>query len=199
MSADATFDGPGLLVVLSGPSGVGKNTVVDRLVERSSWTRLVTATTRRPRPGERDGVDYLFISPEEFQSRIEDGFFLEHTETYGDLYGSPVKPVREAVARGEVIILVIDVKGGERLRELGIEACYIFIAPPDTDSLISRLERRATEDEARRDARVERAKAELDAAKTYDHVVVNRENDIDSAVAGIEKIIERELAGRRRF
>jgi guanylate kinase len=166
MSADATLDGPGLLVVLSGPSGVGKNTVVDKLVERSSWTRLVTATTRVPRAGEKDGVDYLFLSPEEFKRR------------------------------GDVIFLVIDVKGGARVRELGIGACYIFVAPPDTDSLVLRLERRATEDTTGRDVRIERAKAEMDAAKTYDHVVVNRENDINSAVAEIEKIIERELAGR---
>jgi len=196
MNVIPKFDGPGLLIVLSGPSGVGKNTVVDRLVERPSRTRLVTATTRGPRAGERDGVDYLFLSTEEFRGRVEDGFFLEHTETYGDLYGSPIEPVREAVTRGDVIFLVIDVKGGERLRELGVDALYIFVAPPDTGALISRLERRATEDAPKRDARIERAKEELEASKTYDYVVINRENDIASAVADIEEIIRRELGKR---
>ena len=195
MAGAKKISGPGLLVVLSGPSGVGKNTVVERLI-KPGRARLVTATTRPPRPGERDGVDYFFLSPDEFRRRALEGFFLEHTETFGDMYGSPIRPVREAVGRGDVIFLVIDVKGGLRLRELGIDACYIFISPPSSEALVARLRNRATEDTKRREVRVARAKAELDEAKKYDHVVVNRENDVDSAVMEIEKIIGDTLEAR---
>ncbi|MHC4661437.1 MAG: guanylate kinase [Planctomycetota bacterium] len=192
------LEGLGLLVVLSGPSGVGKNTVAECLVEAEGWERLVTATTRSPRPIEKDGIDYHFLSPDEFRKKMDGGFFLEHTETFGDMYGSPLEPVRDAVEKGRAIFLVIDVKGGMRLKKMKIDACYIFVAPPDRNALMNRLKRRATEDEKTMNARIERAEAELAVAQKYDHIVVNHEDDLDTTVKEIEKIVAQALAERRK-
>ena len=129
----------GRLLVLSGPSGVGKTVVGERILKDPRFGRAITATTRAPREGERDGVDYHFLTVEEFRRRLAAGWFLEHAEVYGRLYGTPVASVEDLRAAGLHCLLVIDVQGAATLRRQGVDALFVFLDPPSLDELARRL------------------------------------------------------------
>jgi guanylate kinase len=172
------------LLVLSGPSGVGKTTVGDGLLRNARFARAVTATTRAPREGEVDGRDYLFLSETEFRDGISTGRFLEHAKVHGNLYGTPRDQVEAVQDRGRICLLIIDVQGAASLRADGVEALYVFLAPPSWEVLETRLRGRESDDEATIRRRLENARAELARQDEYDAVVIN--DDLEAAIAQIE-------------
>jgi len=165
------------LVILSGPSGVGKNTVVDRLVEVAGGLveRSVTATTRPPRPGEKDGVDYYFLSPQEFARRRAEGEFLECFQVFGSghWYGTLAWDVAQRLEKGGWVVLAIDVQGARALRKQFPDALTVFLLPPSEEELERRLRQRGTETEQSIQDRLARAKEELALADQYHYRVVN--------------------------
>lgn len=165
--------GRGRLVVVSGQSGVGKTAVIERLLRHPRFARAVTATTRPPRAGERDGIDYVFLDRAEFERRLAAGWFLEHAEVYGRLYGTPRSEVERVLSSGRHGLLVIDVQGAATLRREGVEGVFVFLLSPDPKELERRLRARALdgpEEVARRLAAAER---ELSEAHRFDRVLVN--------------------------
>lgn len=202
-SVDASSDdGVPILVVISGPSGVGKDAVLERMkASNVPYHFAVTATARPKRDNEVDGVDYIFVARDEFQSMVRNDDLLEWAEVYGNFYGVPKSPVRDALARGQDVILKIDVQGADNIRRLVSGAVYIFLAPPDMAELESRLTRRRTESPETLTVRLETATKELEEADKYDYVVVNRTGCLDEAVEEINLIIRRERArpGRARI
>jgi guanylate kinase len=178
----------GLLVVISGPSGVGKDTIIERLLELDpNLVYSVSWTTRAPRPGEVDGVSYTFVSREKFEEMIWQGGFLEHASYAGNLYGTPAGPVEAARAAGRDILLKIEVQGAQQVRERAPDALFIFIAPPSNEELVRRQEVRGKEAEQDMTERRKIAEKEMQYASQYDHAVVN--DDLDRAVAEILAII----------
>jgi guanylate kinase len=206
---DTTILGaPGaMLVIISGPSGVGKDTIIDEMRRRESETGrvgdrhyVVTMTTRAPRDGEVDGVDYNFVSRQEFLHIRADRGFLEANELYGNWYGSPRQQVRDALFDGKDVILKIDVQGAQIVKEQVTESLLIFIIPPTLETLISRLRARATETADELDVRQQNAAIELARQGDYDHVVVNETGKVGQTADRIESIIAAERAahvGRR--
>ncbi len=195
-------EGVPLLVVISGPSGVGKDAVLERMqVSNAPYHFAVTATARPKRDNEVDGVDYIFVERDEFQSMIRDDELLEWAEVYGNPYGVPKSPVRDALARGQDVILKIDVQGADNIRRLVPGAVYVFLAPPGMTELEHRLTRRRTESPETLKVRLATAEKEMAEAAKYDYVVVNRTRRIDEAVEEINSIIRRERArpGRERI
>ncbi|MCY4530549.1 MAG: guanylate kinase, partial [Chloroflexi bacterium] len=154
----------------------------------------LTATARPKRDNEVDGVDYLFVSRGEFQNMIQNDELLEWAEVYGYPYGVPKSPVRDALARGQDVILKIDVQGGDNIRRLVPGAMYVFIAPPDMAELANRLRQRRTESAETLRVRLATAAREMDEAAKYDYIVVNRTGQMDEAVEEINSIIRRERA-----
>jgi guanylate kinase len=183
--------------VLSGPSGVGKSTVLEQI--RAMLPQLwysVSATTRRQRPGEIDGVNYHFVTEEQFVELIERARLLEHAYFAGHRYGTPRDPVEERLAAGDDVLLEIEVQGARQVRAapgLGAEAVLIFLAPPSFDELARRLVGRGTEDEATRQARLAAARDELAAESEFDHTVVN--TDVKSAAAGLVQLMAESRPG----
>jgi len=155
----------GRLVVISGPSGAGKTSVCRALKQRPEVEFSVSATTRKRREGERDGVDYHFLERDDFQKRIGENQFLEWASYNGKLYGTPRWPMDAALARGRTFLLEIEVKGTRQLRERGVEGLYVFIAPPSIDELRRRLVHRGSNEAAEIEQRVRIAKDELRAAR----------------------------------
>ena len=185
-----------LLIVLSGPSGVGKDTVLSRMKEQGrGYHFTVTATTRRRRPTERDGVDYIFHSEQSFRSMIEHGELIEWAEVHGHLYGVPRAQVRNAMERGLDVIMKIDVQGAATIRQIAGDAVSIFLSPPGIDELARRLEGRSSETRHDLEIRLKTAEGEMERAGEFDYVVVNATGRIDETIHEIESIIERE---RRR-
>lgn len=181
----------GTLVVLAGPSAVGKSTVVNRL--RSDVDRLyfsVSMTTRAPRPGEVDGRDYFYVSAEEFQANIDRGEMLEWAEIHGGLQrsGTPAAPVKQALAEGRPVLVEVDLEGARNVARMLPSAKTVFLAPPDWDTLVERLTGRGTEPEEVIQRRLETARAELAAKDEFDHVVVN--DDVNDAVKAISAILQ---------
>lgn len=171
----------GRLFVISGPSGVGKGTVIARLLadDPNTW-KSVSATTRSPREGEIDGVDYYFVDRKDFERTAEGGGFLEWAEYSGNLYGTPVASVQRQLDAGKNVILEIEVQGAFQVKEAAPEAELIFIAPPSVEELERRLRGRGTEDEATIQRRMETARMELSREMEYDKAFVN--DDLDTVV-----------------
>jgi guanylate kinase len=179
----------GLLIVISGPSGVGKDTLIKRLLELDRNLRYsVSCTTRSPRPNEVDGVDYTFVSRERFQKLIDEGAFLEWANYNGNLYGTLTERVERARAAGHDIVLKIEVLGAEQVRERAPDGIFIFVVPPSVDELVRRQVKRNTESSSDMTARREIATKEMEYSKRYDHVVVN--DELERAVAQIVAIIQ---------
>ena len=183
----------GLLVVLSGPSGVGKDVAIARLKERGfDIYYVVTATTRERRENEVDGRDYFFLTREQFEETIARDGFLEWSNVYGNLYGPPIAQVREKLAEGRDVLLKIDVPGAEKVRARARDGVFIFLAPPSLDELVTRLRARRTESEAELEVRVDNAYKEMAALEHYDYAVVNHDGRLDEAVEAIGAIITAE-------
>ena len=178
--------------VITGPSGVGKGTLIGLLRERVPDLELSTsATTRPPRAGEQDGRDYHFLSREEFARRADANEFLEHAAYSGNRYGTLRSEVERRLAAGESVVLEIEVQGARQVRAAMPEAVLVFIAPPDPATLRERLERRGTDDPAAVDERLRTAELELDAQQEFQHVVVN--DEVEAAAEALERIVRGEL------
>ena len=191
---DGTVTARGILVVLSGPSGVGKTVVSEGLQKKSGFVRAITATTRAPRAGEKDGVDYHFLDRERFEKRIEDGGFLEHAEVHGNLYGSPRDGIERQLEESRAVLLLIDVQGAEKLRQDEVDALQIFLEPPGVEELRHRIESRGDETEEAIALRLRNALSELEQKERYDRCVVN--DVLVETIEMVSEIIEEEL-GRR--
>jgi guanylate kinase len=180
---------PGQLIVISGPSGVGKDTVIKRLLELDpNLTYSVSCTTRAPRAGEVDGVNYRFVSRQEFERLIDAGAFLEYATYDGNLYGTPIAQLDEVRAAGRDIVLKIDVQGAEQVRKRAPDALRIFLAPPSMDELLRRRTERHTESADDQSSRQRIANLEMALASHFDHVVVN--DDVERAAREILAIIQ---------
>ncbi|MBI2303985.1 MAG: guanylate kinase [Chloroflexi bacterium] len=184
------FQPPPLLVVLSGPSGVGKDAMIASMKEKGEERYfVVTITTRPQRWGEREGMDYYFVSLHRFQEMQQQGELLEHAQVYGHWYGVPKGQVREALAKGRDVIVKVDVQGAATIKSLTPEAVFIFIAPPSREELAARLKGRMTESRDDLDVRLKTAEKELTYLSIFDYVVINEEGKMEEAVARIESII----------
>ena len=193
-----------MLIIISGPSGVGKDTIIEAL-RRSPGGRayhyVVTCTTRERRHGEVDGVDYRFLSPVAFERLRVGGELLEWAEVHGHLYGTPRGPVREALAAGRDVILKIDVQGAATVKARIPEALLIFLVPPSLEALFQRLRARATETADELELRQRNAAIELAQQDHYDYVVVNEDGQVDATAGRIQAILtaERALNADRRI
>ncbi|AKK11187.1 guanylate kinase [Corynebacterium uterequi] len=181
----------GRLVVLAGPSAVGKSTVVSQLKSDVDGLYFsVSMTTRDPRPGETDGIDYFFVSAEDFQTHVDNGEMLEWAEIHGGLQrsGTPAGPVEDALNAGRPVLVEVDLAGARNIKKLRPEAETVFLAPPSWEELVDRLTGRGTESEDVIARRLETAKNELACQSEFDHVVVNR--DLTEAVSAIKDLLE---------
>ncbi|MCI9128750.1 MAG: guanylate kinase [Eggerthellaceae bacterium] len=184
------MSGRGNLFVISGPSGVGKGTLVSMLKDAEAAWVSVSATTRHPRPGEVDGVDYLFMDKQDFLHKADDGGFLEWAEYSGNCYGTPRDTVESHLEAGEDVILEIEVQGALQVRGSMPEAHLVFIEPPSMEELEARLRGRGTESEEAISKRLQAAKVEMDSKMKYDYVLVN--DDIESAFEELRGYMEQE-------
>ena len=192
------FKERGLLIVLSGPSGVGKGTVCRALreEENNNLQYSVSATTRKPREGEVEGVHYFFKSREEFENMIKQNQLLEHAEFVGNYYGTPVEWVKETLESGQDVILEIEVQGAFQVKELLPEAVFLFLAPPSLQELRNRLIGRGTESEEVIKQRLLVAREEIELMDAYDYVVTN--DEVDKAIDRIKAIVTAEHCKRER-
>jgi guanylate kinase len=184
---------PALLVVLTGPSGVGKDVTIQRMRELGlKFHYVVTVTTREQRQGEEEGVHYFFRTREEYERMRENNELLEDAKVYNNYYGIPRSQVVDPLRRGEDVIMKPDVQGARTMREKEPDAIYIFLAPPSMEDLASRLYHRKTEDPQELSRRLKVARDEMHALSDFDYVVVNRNNELDETVEEIQAIIEAE-------
>ena len=192
------LDNRGLLIVLSGPSGVGKGTVRNALFQREDHNLVysVSMTTRKPREGEVDGREYYFVSKEEFEKRIEEGKFLEYTNFVGNYYGTPADKVEELLDAGKEVVLEIEVEGAKQVRSKNKDAVFIFIVPPTMKDLLNRLKSRGTESSEMIKGRYEKACREIGLAYLYNYIVVN--DTVENAADKIMAIIRAEHARTMR-
>ncbi len=182
-----------LLVVLSGPSGVGKTTLTKALAQQG-WAGhvIVTVTTRRPRPGEIDGVHYHFKSPPEFQRMIEHAELLEYAQVHGNWYGVPVGAVREQLAAGRDVIMTIDPQGAQTIRSRTTGALFIFLAPENTQQLVERVNARGQDSPEQRTLRLLNAEREMAELPKYDYLIINRQDHLGEAVEQLKAILAAE-------
>lgn len=192
------LDDKGLLIVLSGPSGVGKGTVRKALFNREDHNLVysISMTTRSPREGEVDGREYFFVSREQFEKNIKDGKFLEYAEFVGNYYGTPIDEVKKQMSLGNEVVLEIEIDGALQVREKMKDAVFVFIAPPSINALYDRLKGRGTETDDVIKQRIEKAKRELTLAYKYDYIVIN--DTVDNAADRIMAIIRAEHAKTER-
>jgi guanylate kinase len=193
LSDEAKQHGPGRVVVISGPSGVGKSTIVGEVLRQTGAAFSVSVTTRPPRPGEVDGRDYRFIDGPAFQRLDRDGELLEWAMVFGQAYGTPAKPVRQAVEAGKTIVLDIDVQGALQVHRKMPAATFVLIVPPSDEALRQRLAGRGSENGEEAQRRLAAATKELDDARRsgiYKHNIVN--DDLEKAVQAIVGILREE-------
>ena len=188
----------GLMLVVSGPAGSGKGTVNAMLLEREDFAFSVSATTRAPRPGEVDGVNYHYITREEFLSRIDSGDMLEYTEYCGNFYGTPLKEAEEVMQSGKNLILEIEVEGARNVKAKYPDAVLVLLLPPSYSEQEARLRGRGTETEDKILLRLARAKEEVALADCYDYVVYNFDGRARDAADQILSIVEAEKLSIRR-
>jgi len=182
-----------LLIVVSGPAGVGKDSVLRWMKEREyPLYFVVTATDRPPRPGEVDGVDYFFVSTEEFLRMQREGALLEHAIVYGQHKGIPRRQVVDALAAGNDVIMRIDVQGAATVRRIAPEAVLIFLAPPSEEELAKRLRERGTDSPEQLRTRLSKAREEMKCLPQFDYVIVNRRGELDQVASQVASIIEAE-------
>ena len=175
------------LFILSAPSGTGKSTIAGKLLQQIEGIRkVITATTRKPRPGEREGVDYLFMSREEFEKGIEKGLFLEHANVYGNYYGTPKDQIDRNLREGYDSLLVIDVQGAFKVKKLYPDAVSIFLLPPSLEELKRRMVGRGYRDSNAQE-RLSTARGEIPCARKFDYVIIN--DFVDKAVEQLKSII----------
>ena len=179
----------GLLIVLSGPSGVGKGTVRAAVFDREdhNYVYSVSATTRRSRPGEVHGVDYHFVTRDEFKELIDNDALLEYAEYVGNFYGTPIAKIEEELAKGHDVFLEIEVQGAMKVRERMPEGVFIFLAPPNLGELENRITNRGTDSQEVIYERMQKAREEIELMKHYDYVVIN--DEVENAVDRINAII----------
>ena len=181
----------GILFIVSAPSGTGKTTLVERLVQQVTGLVMSRSfTSRSPRPGETDGVDYNFIERAAFEAMIASGDFLEWADVFGNYYGTSAGETERVLASGRDLVLVIDVQGARQVRDHGFERIGIFVLPPSFAVLEERLRRRSKDSEAQILCRLEVARREVDAVTDYDYVVIN--DEVDAAVARLHTIVSAE-------
>lgn len=180
----------GVLLIISGPSGSGKGTIVEQLVSELGYCVSISATTRNPRPNEKDGIHYFFKTKEEFEKMIDNGELLEHAAFCGNYYGTPKKYVEEQLESGKNIILEIEVHGALQVKKKYNDAVLIFTMPPTLTELRRRLEFRGTETKEVIDARINRAEEELEFLPDYDYIVIN--DTVDEAVKDVDCIVKAE-------
>ena len=195
-----SVDGKGLLVIISAPSGAGKDTVIERLVKKMDDAVVyVTATSRKPRPGEVHGKHYYFYSPEKFREEIEEGNFLEWSMVHGEFKGVRRDVLGETLRDHEILIVKPDPQGMRKMKSQLPEALTIFIMPPSVESLRRRLVARGTETPEQREVRLRNAEIEMAAAPEYDYVVVNEDGKIDETADQIAEIIKKEAKRPRHY
>ncbi len=188
-----TFQEKPLLVVISGPSGVGKDVTIHRMKELGyPFHFVVTATTRPRRPGEIDGKDYFFVSMQEFAKMIDENELLEYAIVYGDYKGIPKAQVRQALASGKDVIMRIDVQGAETIRKMVPQAVLIYLSAESEEALVHRLEQRKTEEAGQLAIRIATARKEQEKVALFDYLVINRQNHLDDTCATIAAIIRAE-------
>lgn len=187
------FDRPPLLIVISGPAGVGKDAVLRRIKELGRpFHFVVTATDRPPRPGEVHGVDYFFVTSEEFTAMIEQDELLEHAVVYGQHKGIPKQQVREALASGKDVLMRIDVQGAATIQQLAPEAVLIFLTASSEEELEQRLRARGGDSPGQVQRRIATAREEMKRSPEFDYIVINRDAELDQAVNDVLAIIQAE-------
>jgi guanylate kinase len=195
-----SVDGKGLLVIISAPSGAGKDASIERLVKKLDDSVVyVTATSRKPRPGEIHGKHYFFYSPEKFREEIEEGNFLEWSMVHGEFKGVRRDVLGETLANHKIVIVKPDPQGMRKIKSQLPEALTIFIMPPSVESLRRRLTTRGTETPEQREIRLRNAEIEMAAAPEYDYVVVNEDGKLDETVDKIAEIIKKEAKRPRHY
>ena len=184
---------PPLFIVLSGPSGVGKDAVLNRLKTTESRIHFVTTlTTRLRRPAEQDGVDYCFVASAEFERLLNANELLEWANVYGNWYGVPKQPVREALRQGKDVMVKVDVQGAATIKKISPEAVFIFLMPPTVEELGNRLRQRYTEKPPELERRLQAAAGEMSRVSEFDYVVLNDRGGLKQAAAQIRAIITAE-------
>jgi len=186
----------GLLMIISGPSGSGKGTVVQQLHPERGYARSISVTTRTPRAGEVHGKDYFYTTPEDFAQMRQNNELLEHASYVGNFYGTPRRYVEQQISKGRVVVLEIEVNGALQVKEKFPDAVLVFLMPPTLGDLSARLRGRATEDEVTIEARLKRALEEVPLIDEYDYLVIN--DVVEHAVAKIDAVVAAERLRPRR-
>lgn len=191
-------DSAGILFIVSAPSGAGKTTLVEKLVEQTPHLKMSRSyTSRAARPGEHDGVDYNFVTRQRFETMVAANEFLEWADVFGNLYGTSASDTERLLAAGDDVVLVIDVQGARQVRRRGVPATTIFVMPPSFEVLERRLRGRSKDTEEAMQIRLQVARQEVAAFAEYDHIVIN--DEVDGAVSKLQAIVISERARLKRM